>query len=775
MRWIVVMCGLAVLAASAAAGVTIVEDGVPRAAIYADAAAMAEKAVKVTTGPEQEAEKARQRLRESVKDLAGVLERISGAALPIHTGAPPRSSKTIPILVGAPAVKRFGKPQKHSPFDQGWRIVVSTKGVGLMGESDEATSYAIYELLDRLGCRWYMPGELGEVLPSMKTITLEEMDISDVPATVHRNIWVWGVPYRRRNRLGGIYFEGAHALEWYLTRKENVHLLEKNLDWNAELSGKRSVNGRICYASAGAAKAIADIMLKRLAETQRTSISIAPVDTTYFCECAKCKALDAGDWDAAFGTVSITDRYVHFCNEIVKHVLEKRPGTLFGTCAYEQYTRAPVREKPDPSLLFSIAPILYCRAHSMLDPKCPTRQYLREIVDGWAKATDMLIYRDYGYHLAEVSAPFPMITKWSEELPIYYKAGCAMWRPETMATFEATLPGLALGVRMCCYPNRKPAEILDELFTRFYGNAEKPMREYWTVFDRAWNDCPEHAGAIFSYAERFTPAVMKAGREAVDAALKACKTDMERRRVTLVNESLTEFELYMKMSTDLLEGRLADLKSDLDRWLEKWDALVKKYKGHHVFTFYAPKYAKRYLGATYEEASRIAKESTILTPKPLLKWRYMIDKDKKGDGEGWFKADFDDREWKTRDVSVDTWSDFGLWTYYGTVWNRTTVKLPQIPKGKKVFLWISRTDGGAKLYVNGQLVRYVDKTGVNPYLKKDEVVDEFINYVIPGTFDITSAVKPGADNQITIVGRRIRLFELGTGGLVGPVYIYRER
>jgi len=26
-----------------------------------------------------------------------------------------------------------------------------------------ATSYAIFEVLDRLGCRWFMPSELGEV------------------------------------------------------------------------------------------------------------------------------------------------------------------------------------------------------------------------------------------------------------------------------------------------------------------------------------------------------------------------------------------------------------------------------------------------------------------------------------------------------------------------------------------------------------------------------------------------------------------------------------
>ena len=40
-------------------------------------------------------------------------------------------------------------------------------------------------LLDQLGCRWYMPSPLGEVLPSMPTINLKEQDVSTGPATIY--------------------------------------------------------------------------------------------------------------------------------------------------------------------------------------------------------------------------------------------------------------------------------------------------------------------------------------------------------------------------------------------------------------------------------------------------------------------------------------------------------------------------------------------------------------------------------------------------------------
>ena len=779
MTTFVAVLGMAVIAG---ADVVIVESGQPVSAIYADPLVMDERGNATTTPTEARAEKERVRLRESVKDLSGILERISSAAIPIVTNAPPRKSETVPILIGSLARERFGRPKKRSPVKQGWRIVVSNrKGVGLYGESDEASSYAIYELLDHLGCRWYMPGEMGEVLPSLETIALEKMDVSDAPATILRDTWYRPEDFARRNRLGGVEQIGSgHGLEsYYLCHADNIHLLEENPEWNAaDENGERKVCGRICWASDGAAKATGDIIIGQLDEKYEAFKGLAPADSVWFCECENCRALDTGDFDPAYGQMSITDRYINFVNKIVKQVHTKYPEMLFGAIAYEQYTRPPLREKPDPSIHWSFAPILYCRAHSFMDTNCWSRSPLREITKGWGSVSDKLLFRDYGFHLAEVSAPFPLITKWSEELPFVYESGWTMWKPETMPTYEASLPGLYLGIRLSWHTTAKPEAILDELFSRFYGTAAEPMRDYWMTFDGAWTDCDEHAGGIFSYMERFTPEVMNAARKAIDAALGLAATDMERRRVQLVNESLKEFELFMKMYHDLYEGRLANLGPDKDRWMEKWKALGKQYnaEGAYAFAFFMGRYMPAFMGHTYDDASRIARDYRIVTPKPILRWRFKVDEEDIGKTQGWFREDLDDTPWEERDIAVDTRSDLGLWTYYGTVWNRATVTLPAIQEGKKVFLWISRTDGGATVYVNGRHIPYVnpDKK-LNPYLEEGKPVDEFINYSKPGSFDVTAAVRPGGDNQVTIAGRRARLYELGTGGLTGPVYIYCEK
>ena len=98
---------------------------------------------------------------------------------------------------------------------------------------------------------------------------------------------------------------------------------------------------------------------------------------------------------------------------------------------------------------------------------------------------------------------------------------------------------------------------------------------------------------------------------------------------------------------------------------------------------------------------------------------------------------------------------------------RTSQKLPAVPAGKKAFLWIGSTDGSAKLFVNGTHV---------PYVAPDsgDTKDAFDGYCQPARFDVTAALETG-DNQFTILCDRHHLNELGTGGLIGPVLLYREK
>jgi hypothetical protein len=148
------------------------------------------------------------------------------------------------------------------------------------------------------------------------------------------------------------------------------------------------------------------------------------------------------------------------------------------------------------------------------------------------------------------------------ELPLQYASGVNLWTPETVPNFDNFMPGLYLGIRMSWYTKANPQDILNEFYTKFYGAAAGPMRDYWQCADDAWTSVPVHAGCGFSYLRRFTPERMAAMRKFMDAALAAGKTVMEYQRVKLADDNLRQFELFMKMRRDFFAGKFDTLSSD---------------------------------------------------------------------------------------------------------------------------------------------------------------------------------------------------------------------
>ncbi len=769
------------------ADVVLVDDGQARAAIHVAPEVMApdqgeldEFTVSVAMLPEPQ----RRRLRESVKDLAMCLEKMSGAKVPIITDASAGLAEgAVPIYIGSKAVEVFGPVGKSHPFKQAFRVVVSNKprdSVGLMGESDLSTSYAIYELLDRLGCRWFMPSDMGEVIPSMKTIELEEMDFRSAPSTLYRGHGYLDNAFRRRNRHGGLYLASGDALELYITPEQ----LKAHPEWRATVDGK-PVENRLKWSNPAVGNAIAEAILASQARHSTSpTCSISPCDGLGFDNSPEDKALDAGDWDEASGEVSITDRLIAFVNPIVKRVNSKYPDLRFGLLSYANYLRPPARENPDPHIVPHLAPITYSRAHPMSDDRVPGNKELRYAIEGWAKIRPEMAYWFYAWFLAEPVAPNPMLTKWGHDVPyILGKGNCQFWQPETQANFETSMHALYMGGRLAFNSKLKPVDVFRETNEKFYGNAAREMTAYWEYIDHVWVDLNEYSGCGFGHLRRWTPERLKGARQLLNKAVAAAKTDKEKARIGLASDSLELFENFMKLRYDQAEGRFEGLVQGADAWHAQVKALAEKYKPQFAFTFMpygagrilSDEYFAWFYEPTYKDATRLAKEFQILTPKPLRQFRWIKDPEKQGEAAGYAKPDFDDGKWKITDVCVETWSALGLHNYFKSVWYRTKVSIPSVPAGKRVWLWLANTDGTAKVFVNGKHIPYVAETKDKDGKTVSETKPESSGYCTPFSFDITGDVKPGAENQISILCSRGAINELGTGGLLGPVTIYREK
>jgi len=100
------------------------------------------------------------------------------------------------LFVGAAALKAqpalqaaLDKVKKKEPTLRADAIVVRREGnrVYIVGTNDEAQYYAVSTLLQMWGCRWYLPGEIGEAIPEKPTLTLGDVNFSYAPPFEIRN------------------------------------------------------------------------------------------------------------------------------------------------------------------------------------------------------------------------------------------------------------------------------------------------------------------------------------------------------------------------------------------------------------------------------------------------------------------------------------------------------------------------------------------------------------------------------------------------------------
>jgi len=759
---------------------------------------------------ERIAETRRQLQRDSARDLARCLGKMAGAEFEVVEALPNKDPRT-PIYVGKTGEKVFGRVGISKARAFGFRVVADAKrGIGLCGETEHGTSYAIYELLHRLGCRWFMPTDLGEVIPNQPTLTVPVMDEKRAPATERRGMTQGGADWKRRNRfttgcgLGripgsvnrityngrGISVSAGHNAFYRLLPKEKR---SANPEWRMLVDGQRSWMVRLTHP--GVAGAMADTILSEI-EPHFTDTLKAGYSLTYSLTLPDAQAVtedpyerkndpDPRVWEPAAGRWSVTDRYVLLANRVAEKVTKKYPNVYLGLGGYVNYSLPPARYKPHPNLTWTICPIDFNRHNPMTTPGTPNKTWLLDMVEGWGKQPSSLGYYAYGMNLAELTAPCPFITKWGTDIPVIMKNNLKYWGPETMNGWESMMPGYYLSARLTFDPTEKVDDILKDLWERFYGAAAAPMGRYWHIVDRAWIDAKEYAGAHYGYLKIFTPEVLAAAKAEIDAALSACRTPMEYRRVKLIDESFALFEIYMKLRRDWAAGKLHRLEADYAIWRSGASDMQRRYRdpadptyvlGRHGTLRYPDGMIRPY----YEDASRMEREFRRLG-KPMLEWKWKYNPGTEKDSLLWAAPDYDDKEWPTTHVVRETWSTIGHHNTMtdepsgrsGRMVYRTSQRLRTLPTGKKVYLWIGSTDGRAKLFVNGKHVKYV----VPEKTRKHEagaVLDAFDGYCRPARFDITGLLKTG-DNQFTILAERYHLNELGTGGLMGPVVLYREK
>ena len=695
---------------------------------------------------------------------AGLLQEwvqlMSGAKLPIVAADP---GEGVRIYVGKAAGLQLDDLASRS--HEGLRVKCDGRNIYLAGQSPDATIRAVGRFLEEeFGCRWFIDRNWGRHYPVEKTLRVRVRTFEEKPGFIYRRMWGAENPFQGGLWLawtghGGTPIPMGHS--WSFLPKEEF---AKHPEWfRLDETGNRVEGPWYNIGHPEVRKRFMEWALKESNNGQR-AISFSPPDDHREDFSAESKAYDnPAVVDPSSGRVSMTDRFLHPVNEAANMLHQLNPEPIHGFYAYSDYTLPPTRpelQKIAPNLSVWIAPIRYSRYHPLGHPNSPSTQLLADIVDGWAKRGAMIGWRTYNYNLAEVLTPYSRITCWAHDIPYLQQRGAIGISLETFNSWELYAPHLYLSLRLSYDPRLDPWEIMADYWDKAYGPAAEPMEQYWMSVDAAFVNLQTEAGSWHALHHIYTPERLRELMQLLAEAERLARndgTDNQQYRVNLAQRGLDRAYCWRKWYDAVNGGDIDAAKKLYDEWYAGIWEMLKIRHGND----YEEKYLRRYIGTITNAAHaavypKDAPANRVIAVLPDV-WKTAT-RDEitavKANGNP-FDVAFDDTGWKAIKTFTDTRNAQGLPEYFGEMWYRVNFKAPNSSPNLRMHFW--KADRKVTLFINGRQVNAAEAEAFNG-----------------ATIDVTGYLKPGADNQITVLVNHIPLPEMNLGGLVCPVYLIEK-
>ena len=307
-------------------------------------------------------------------ELTNFLSRALGAAVPVRRGteAARRDSAPYQIVLGeCEAARAAGIDVSEKPRDT---FVIKTVGnrvfiVGRDGTAEPrrapgkvecATLHGVYAFLeDYVGCRFYFPGELGEIVPRVAKVTLGDIDRTVTPDFLIRRYYNserdgrWFEPVEKESK--------AKAVNWLRLRASTMNipcchgmnkidLVEKYGKTHPEYFALRkdgtrctnftgyhsSMKGYPCFSCKGLCDVVVDWCVERATKGDKY-VDIMPNDALQICQCEDCQKAVAKSGE----NCPMSELVWGYTKYVAEKLKEKKVDVIVTQMAYSQYRRIP--------------------------------------------------------------------------------------------------------------------------------------------------------------------------------------------------------------------------------------------------------------------------------------------------------------------------------------------------------------------------------------------------------------------------------------------------
>jgi hypothetical protein len=779
------VAGLALLTATASAvrvsAITIARDGAPQAAIVVAKAALA---------PAKD-DAAAQKVAVAAHDLQEYLQKISGAKLPIV--GDDESPKGALLLVGRSkrtADAKLRIPEGLTPARREEGFVLIGKGDRLVLAGNDAgpyhgTEYAVYALLDRLGVRWYMPGEFGEYVPRQATITLADMNIRQKPDFIMRNWWLHTTPemaelekrWKIRNGMNPDEIfapPGDSSVRQFVADAKlaatHPEYFAKNVDGTTNHFMPNLTNPQ-------AVTIAADKMKEYFRKNPRAgSLGIAPDDglpRDFSPETARrnLNFAELGGREGEPTEVSISEEWIEFVNAVTREVKKEFPDRIITTNGYANRDIAPQGVAIDPNVAVMYAAIWSDTLHAYDDPKSWQMRRQGEILRRWAALSDKVWIYGYDYTMLVTGlTPVPTTQRLARDMPLLKKWGLAGFADETRNIWmESGITTKYVQARLEWNAGADVKALLADYFARWYGPAAAPAQAFWDALESEIESTPlqGHEDRIMPYV--YTPELLEKLKADVETAERLAVAERDKLHVHVDRLIYEHLKAYMEMNAGDLSGDFARAIRAADRMME----CRKELNGINSF-FVLPDEQRYDSGVWYwgvlDRKAYYQKMLDALSGKTgsLIAMlsetaSFRTDPNDEGRFAGWYLPAAPPGNWSSIRTSMPFYAQGYLspegYPYTGAIWYRFDVPIPAGAKGKKVVLATPVVETEAWVWVNGKFV------GHRPYHEAYERPNEL-------SMDVTDALMPGKTNTIAIRENTTLNRAAACVGLQGRVFLY---
>ncbi len=355
----------------------------------------------------------------------------------------------------------------------------------IIGGGVRGTLYGVYDLLDRLGCRWFTP-DVSHI-PRCENLDLPDVPLAGKPAFEYRDILNRDITdpiWLLRNRLNGHHvpvmdFLGGHDVCGFVAHScfalvPPSQYFASHPEYFSEIDGvRRHVAGQLCLTNPEVVRIAADSLVAYMrARPDAKLFSVSQMDWSGWCTCAQCQ-------QAAEELGAQSGLYIRFVNALAERTISEFPDRIITTLAYH-YTEAPpsVPMTLHPNVRVQLCPIATCQIHPFETCGSPQDEHFLSRIRGWSAMTDQLYIWHYATDFSHFSLLLPNLVQLTENIKFYKKKGVrGMFMQANGGSEQSDLKGYLMA-RLLWNPDVLLETVLAEFLPAVYGVAAGDIRDY---------------------------------------------------------------------------------------------------------------------------------------------------------------------------------------------------------------------------------------------------------------------------------------------------------